>query len=352
MKHLYVQTAFLGDLLLSIPALKNLRRWDPKSEITLMCRKGLGSIILNMGLCDEVLEVDKRDQKSLDETDRKLQESTFDYIFSPHQSFRSHKYVNKTKAQHKIGYKKIWNASFFTKRVKRNLQWPEVLRQLQLLALVDDGLKDKLNRYEFNYSHRIEIPDWAKMSIPHLSWPLNEYEQLEKKWGNHLNFNDPYVCIAPGSVWPTKRWTESGFVNASIKLVREGYRIIILGAPDERALCEKIQRQIPNSISLAGGLSIWQSMMVLKRSQGIICNDSGAMHMAAVVDVPIISLFGPTVQELGYRPWSSKSIVLENTKMLCRPCGQHGGKRCPIGTHDCMKSLSAEQVVESFNSIL
>ena len=122
-------------------------------------------------------------------------------------------------------------------------------------------------------------------------------------------------------------------------MARENFQIVVLGAPDERDLCDKVQKQIPNSFSFAGHLSVLESMMIISKAKGLICNDSGAMHMASVVDCPSVAVFGPTVQELGYKPWNPKAIVVEDKNLLCRPCGQHGGRFCPISTHQCMKSI-------------
>lgn len=353
MKHLYLQTAFLGDLLLAIPALKRIRVWDPQSHITLLCRKGLGEVLQNLRVCDEVIEVDKKNPESLSQLDKLIAENEYDYLFCPHQSVRSYKYVKKMNAKNKIGYKKFWNSKHFTQRVVRDLTSPEALRQLQLIAVVDKDLKQKLSDYKFSYSNEmLQIPEWAKMTVPHLAWAKEAYKTIETKFLKQFSFEETYICIAPGSVWPTKRWNEEGFVKSSIALARQGQQIVILGSPDERDLCERVQRQIPRSVSMAGNLSIWESMMVLNSAKLLICNDSGAMHMAAILDTPIVSIFGPTVKELGYIPWSMKAQVLENKEMMCRPCGQHGGLECPIGTHDCMKTVKAEEVLKSIGSII
>ncbi|MCJ8277650.1 MAG: glycosyltransferase family 9 protein [Bdellovibrionales bacterium] len=301
----------------------------------------------NLRLCDEIIEVDKKNKESVRSLEKWQAEAEFDYIICPHQSLRSHKIAKSINAKNKLGYKKWWNSSYFNQRIERQIQWPEAIRQLQLIALMDSNLSSQIGDLHFDYKREsLEVPEWASMKVSHLAWPKESYQEIEKKFLNQLSFSKPYICIAPGSVWETKRWTEEGFVKSAMTLARQGYQILILGAPDERELCEKVQRQVPQSLSMAGNLSIWQSMMVLHSARALICNDSGAMHMAAVVGTPIVSVFGPTVQELGYRPWSQGSIVLENNDLLCRPCGQHGGRKCPIGTHICMKSVSHNDVVD------
>ena len=113
LKHLFVQTAFLGDLLLSVPFLKQLRHWDPKSHISLVCRTGLADFIEELKVCDQVFELDKKTKTLLNPQVLNL---SFDYIFCPHQSLTSSRLVQKIKARNKVSYYKIWNGFFFQQK--------------------------------------------------------------------------------------------------------------------------------------------------------------------------------------------------------------------------------------------
>lgn len=341
MKHLYIQTAFLGDLLLSIPALKAIRQWDAKSEITLICRKGLGGLMSSLGLCDHVLEMDKN-HKNL--VMQQISGQEFETVFCPHLSQTSRRLAASVKAKKKIGYSGFLASKTFDKTVVRRLDWPEAIRQLQLVSTVFDTLSVRLEAF----AEKPEtIPVWAQMNLSQLFWSDHDWKQKLKYWQIDLSKQTSYICLAPGSVWETKRWTEESFVEAGQQLSKLNYQILILGSPEERELCERVRDQIPDAVSLAGRLSILESVMVLSRAKALICNDSGAMHMASLLHLPTVAVFGPTVLELGYKPWNPKAQVLASESLLCRPCGQHGGRRCPIGTHSCMKSVSAQQVVKT-----
>lgn len=74
--------------------------------------------------------------------------------------------------------------------------------------------------------------------------------------------------------------------------------------------------------------------------------------MAAVVGLPTVAVFGPTTLDLGYRPWQSRAIVVQNNLLDCRPCGLHGAQRCPLGHHQCMKDLKVERVIQAFSKLL
>lgn len=340
MNHLYVQTAFLGDLLLSVPTLKQIRYWSPKSELTVVCRRGYGQFLADLGLCDEVIEL-HREQKS--EFAQTLKGRTFDTLFCPHQSVNTHKMIKAIRAETKIGYRRWWNQSYFDHRVERRLDWPEAIRQLQLLTPVYDSMALKVESFEH---HPDGIPQWSEMLLPNLDWKSTIVQDLINQKAQGFKVDQPFVCLAPGSVWPTKRWIKDHFIKVATQLARQNFQILVIGAPEERELCEKVQSQVPNSFSLAGLLNISQSLMVLSKAKGLICNDSGAMHMASLLHLPTIAIFGPTVPALGYKPWNPKAELLEDESLLCRPCGQHGARYCPIGTHRCMLDIRPSQVSE------
>jgi heptosyltransferase-2 len=88
----------------------------------------------------------------------------------------------------------------------------------------------------------------------------------------------------------------------------------------------------------------------MTKAEALICNDSGLMHLASVAGLPTVAVFGPTTIALGYRPWQNQARVVER-ELFCRPCGKHGHVRCPLNTHECMKSISESQVLKEFRKV-
>jgi len=163
--------------------------------------------------------------------------------------------------------------------------------------------------------------------------------------------DQPMVFIAPGSVWPTKKWTLNGFTELASELKRKHFLVILIGSPQESELCQKIADNVSGTVNLAGKTSLFESAWLLQRGQLLIANDSGASHLAAVVGLPTIAIFGPTTSQFGYRPWQNKAMVVE-ADLACRPCGVHGGEFCPIGTHDCMQIITAQDVLLAVKELI
>jgi len=68
------------------------------------------------------------------------------------------------------------------------------------------------------------------------------------------------------------------------------------------------------------------------------------MHLGSTAGTPTVSIFGPTILEFGYRPWNARAEIVQ-IDLSCRPCGKHGAKKCPLGTHACMKGISSRVVI-------
>ncbi len=399
-EHLIIQTAFVGDLLLSIPLLKELRRLRPNDRLVLLCRKGLGSFHLQAGLIDEAIEFDKSAPSSLEgamsvpamvpmkvplmaatsswrSVRAKLRARSFDLIICPHESPRSRLLVSQLKANRKIGYRAFLNFLVFTDQIARPMDLPEAIRQLALLSPLDSAWVERLQRFRETQDEAggvihggrglSEVPTWAGMEIEALVnlgkvFRAGASDQELLKAGassklcsiiNYLSLNkrDRIAILAPGSVWPTKMWTQSGYIECAQALIKDGFRVILTGAPNETQICNRIVETVPGVISIAGQTDLFESAQILALAHVLICNDSGAMHMAAAGGVPTVSIFGPTVLKFGYRPWQNRAHV-ESVELRCRPCGKHGSKECPLGTHDCMKQILSERVLKSAYRLL
>lgn len=347
MSNLVFQTAFLGDLLLSIPLLKNLKTLYPDQPLVLVCRKGFGSFFLEKKLVDQVYEMDKKDSVSIKDVVLKLQQTKWNYIVSPHESPRTALLLKQLKAKKKLGFKKWWNALFFDLRLDKPYHLPDALRQLSLLTLIDKDFKNKFEYFikereiknptsqvDFSWGFGI-LPSWASM-------------QLE----DHADDADSKtVVLAPGSVWNTKRWNLDGYEHLAEYFSKSHNKVILIGTKQEYEICQQVVNNVPEAINLAGSTSLFELYEILRSAKILFCNDSGAMHLAAAAGTKTVSMFGPTVLSQGFMPWNSNSTVAQ-IPLDCRPCGRHGGKSCPIGTHECMKNIKINDVLDAYKTLL
>ncbi len=356
---LFIQTAFVGDLLLSIPTLRALKSEHPDARVTLLCRKGLGDFMRSASLVDEVVEADKSSESAWKAVEDRLAAQAWHVIYCPHQSPRSLILTRKLNSSRKVGYRSLLGKLVFNEAVERPMHLPEALRQLVLLSSqrTDEVFEyePKLNQNIYRRLSKLEdkknvvrteilksVPSWASMEIPSLK-----------------SSKQKAVVLSPGSVWATKKWTEEGFTEVARQFLSQGKIVYLLGSADEREICEKIKMQAMKGsmapadrlANLAGSKTLWESAQIMAAAELVFTNDSGAMHMAACAGTPSVSVFGPTVLEQGYRPWQTRARVVHSV-LSCRPCGKHGSQKCPIGTHECMKLVDAGSVTAAAGELL
>lgn len=349
-KNLIIQTAFLGDLLLAIPLIKSVKAKDPQRKLVLFCRTGFGDFFLKTHLVDEVIEVDKKNKSSFKEASKKLRSNTYQWVISPHESLRTAKLVGALKAEKKIGFKKWWNFLIFNQRIDKPIQMPDALRQLALAKFLQPEFYKEFKRIQLNsvfqnnadYKDQQIIPEWASLK-------LNDLKNQRTK--HNFDFFKPTAILAPGSQWPTKRWGLEGFIKVADTLRANNFQVMLVGSLADKELTQKISTQVQNCIDLAGETTVYDLAVIMAKSQILITNDSGLMHLGSVAGLPTVAIFGPTTLALGYRPWQDHARVVE-ISLPCRPCGKHGHLKCPIGTHECMKAIPAERVLQELQALV
>ncbi len=343
-ENIIIQTAFLGDCVLSIPLFKWLKRHSSE-PITFLTRKGYGSFFKEIGLADKVIEFDKTNKsESWHKINEAVLNTEYNYAFCPHRSPRSQLLLNNLSADHKVSFHGHYSKKDLSYKAVYNEDEHEVYRVMRLAEAVDktlfDGItKKKITNHTLSEALPLNINKRFSLKIEKYLRPSSS--SLNKK-----------VVIAPGSVWSTKKWPEAYFKKVVKYFLNKNYQVFITGAPGDMESCNKVMVNSENAVNLAGKQNIYQLLKTMQSSDVLISNDSGAQHIAAIAGLPTVSLFGPTRLEIGYRPFNEKAIVLQNSKLSCSPCGLHGQKVCPTRTHECMTSISPEEVIKKAEMLL
>lgn len=158
----------------------------------------------------------------------------------------------------------------------------------------------------------------------------------------------PWVGVAPGAAWATKRWPVERFGELAVTLQTAGYRVALLGGPMDAALLERFRVACPPDVDLSPEpLPVLAA--ALARCRAMVGNDSGLVHVAQAVGSRAVALFGPT----SVRRWGpaapSEAVSL---RLACAPCTNHGSERCPLGHHGCLAKLPVDRVLETLRRVL
>jgi heptosyltransferase-2 len=157
----------------------------------------------------------------------------------------------------------------------------------------------------------------------------------------------PFVALAPGSIWGSKRWPYYSKLAARLA---DQAAIVVVGGPEDAALGDEIVKAVEGAggrgraANACGRLTVRQSAEAIRRSAVLVTNDSAPLHFAQAVGTPTVAIFGSTVPAFGFGPRGPRDRVVELMGLECRPCSAHGPRSCPLGHHRCMRDLSVDKV--------
>jgi len=159
---------------------------------------------------------------------------------------------------------------------------------------------------------------------------------------------DFVLGINPGASYGSaKRWYPDRFAEVARRLAADwSAKIIIFGGPGETEIASDIERGLKGSaVNLAGKTSMRELMALIKRCNFFITNDSGPMHIAAAFDVPQVAIFGST-DHTGTSPYSKNAVVVRSA-VECAPCKL---RECPTD-HRCMKAVTVDKVLSASHNL-
>jgi heptosyltransferase-2 len=323
---LIIQTAFIGDTILASHFARAVKEKYPNAKIHFFLRKGNESVIQGLPTIEKTWVWDKAGgkTKNLFKLILELRKIKFDLVFNLHRHFNSGLVTALMKSPAKIGFKQNPLSFFYTQKINHQIPdprgWHEVQRNLQLIP-------------------GQVIVDNQKIYKPELPIQQKNIDKVAQY------VSDNYFVIAPASVWFTKAWSEQKYRELTAELVKMG-KVIFIGAPTDKELCDRIRQDHPETLNLCGALNLLDSAALMKKARRVFVNDSAPLHLASCVNAKTTAIFCSTVPAFGYTPLADDSVVVDVGNALpCRPCGLHGYKSCPLGHFKCSEDIEIKKVI-------
>jgi heptosyltransferase-2 len=317
---LVIQTAFLGDVVLTTPLLAALAR--DGGPVDVVATPAAAPLLEGHPAVRRVIRYDKRGAQAglrgLWRLAAGLRRAGYQRAVLPHRSWRSAALAVLAGIPRRIGFAKGPAAISYTVRVPRATAGHEVERLLALAAP-------------------------ATAPAPPVALGLSPADRAAAdRWLAEHGVEAGFVALAPGSIWNTKRWPYYPELAAALDRP-----VVVLGSRDDAALASAVVAAAPGRAhSAAGALDLRAAAALLERAAVLVTNDSAPLHLATAVGTPIVALFGPTVPAQGFGPRGAGDRTLGVT-LPCRPCSAHGPQVCPLAHHRCMRDLPVEQVVRA-----
>jgi len=318
---LVIQTAFLGDVVLTTGLLTHLaERFGPVDVVT---TRAAAALLETHPAVRRVLGYDKRGADrglgGLLRTAGTLRRAGYARAYIPHRSVRSAALAVLAGIPKRTGFAGSPGRWGYTHSVPRPAAGHEAER---ILALAEPSPGAS-----------------AKVALRLTAQDRNE----AAAWLAANRVTEPFLAMAPGSIWGTKRWP--GYAGLAARIAEP---VVIIGGPEDRALGDTIAAAAPGRVHVAAGaLSLRGSAALLERARLLVTNDSAPLHLGAALGTRTVAIFGPTVPAFGFGPRGESDRVVELTGLPCRPCSSHGPEVCPLGHHRCMRDLSVEVVLDA-----
>ena len=334
---LIIQSAYIGDVILTTPLLENIRNINPRAQIDVLIKHSNASVLTGHPYINQLLLWNKKEQKNrnLLRLLRQVRANRYDVVLNCHGFTSSGILTVLSRANYKVGFSNNPLAKWYDIRVHRHYS-EEVHEVDRILTLLEALLSD------------LAIVHNQLERKPKL-YPKTEDELLVSRYRS-----SPYICIAPASVWFTKQFPSEKWIRLINTLPFEG-KIYLLGSSDDRSTCEniKLQSQRSEVENLAGEMSLLQSALLMRGALLNYVNDSAPLHLASAVDAPVCAIFCSTVPFFGFTPLANFSEIVEvSSSLYCRPCGKHGHRNCPEKHFRCANEIQTEQLINAYEKAL
>jgi heptosyltransferase-2 len=340
--YLVVQTAFLGDMVLTTPLLERLSERGP---VDVVATPANAKLLENHRAVRDVIVYDKRGAQgglrglravanAIRFRDAKPRNIEVAYMAQG--SARSATLARMAGVKRIVGFDTSAGRWLYSERVHYDTSLHHAGRLLQLANLYDANTGVPRPTL---YPSRTDID--AAMDV---LGPANVERRI--------------VVLAPGSVWATKRWP--GYDALARLLVKQGEsdgRVVVIGARDDAYLAASISKSLvdagfPPAIDATGRLSLLGTAALMQRASLVITNDSAPLHLASAMNTPTVALFGPTVPAFGFGPMAERRVIVQHETLPCRPCDAHGPRECPLGHWRCMRQVEPERVAERARELM
>jgi len=327
MKFLIIRFSSIGDIVLTTPVVRCLKKQLPGAEVHFLTKQSFGTIVENNPYIDKVHLF----AHSWETIVHELKQENYDYIIDLHHNLRT------LRLKKDLGIRSFpFNKLNIQKWIYTNLKW----NMMPDVHIVDRYMKTVAS---FAVKNDGEGLDYF---IP----LKDEVKQTDIPISHHLG----YIGLVIGAAHNTKKLPVEKIKELCSKL---DHPIILLGGKEDNENAKQIASVDPIKIyNACGKFNLNESADLVKKSKLIITHDTGLMHVAAAFKKKIISVWGNTVPEFGMYPYYGnmhiQSSQFEINGLRCRPCSKIGYAKCPRGHFKCMIQIKTDAIAASVKQML
>ncbi|HWY97930.1 MAG TPA: glycosyltransferase family 9 protein [Bacteroidia bacterium] len=318
-KLLVIRFSSIGDIVLTSPVLRAIKKQMPIFEIHYLTKKMFLPVIQANPHIDKIYSIEKDVSEVMDE----LKKENYHFVVDLHHNLRS--------MQVKQGLRRN-SASFPKLNIEKWLKVNLKIDRLPDVHIVDRYFETVKSLNVVNDGEGLEYFIPAEDEVDISTFPVT-----------HQN---GYIGFVIGAKFFTKQFPEHKIISVCKQI---NSPIVLLGGKEDAEKAKRIEDAIGSKIyNACGKYNLNQSASLVKQAKKIITNDTGLMHIAAAFKKDIISLWGNTIPEFGMYPYKAgaNSHIMEVKNLSCRPCTKIGYKACPKKHFKCMEQISESEIAK------
>jgi heptosyltransferase-2 len=325
-------TNWVGDAVMTIPALRELRRLLPQAHITLATRSWAEGLFADADFLDDLLIYDRRNFRDVARQTREWRRRRFDLALLFQNAFEAALIAATARVPVRIGYATDGRRALLTHPLLLP-QWRDERHEVFYYL----NLVGELERLLYGASS-------LEMREPEFALSISEARRAEARallLSQGVELSRPLVALCPGSTNSrAKRWPAESYARLADQFVAQaGANILLIGSPDEVEVSREVKERMQHQpFVLTGRTDLRQAVAVLSLADVLITNDTGPAHIASALNRPTLVIFGPTDPRTT-RPYSPLAEIVRRPPE-CAPCML---RDCPID-HRCMTAITPEEV--------
>jgi heptosyltransferase-2 len=314
---------WLGDAVMALPAIADVRHGRPDASITIAARASIAPLFSLVPGVGKVAVVPARGAAPISDHDIAL--------LLPN-SFHSALVAVRAGVRERWGYRGDCRGVLLTRAIDRP---PHGLHQIDYYQRLVASL---------GFANGPSIP---RLTLTDTVREVGRQSLLAAGWDGRA----PLAAVAPGAAYGSaKRWPSAAFADLVAGLAQDGVTTVVVGAAADRSVANDVRRALAGRatlLDLVDRTDIPGLAGVLVHCRALVANDSGALHLAAALGVNVAAVFGPTDDRLTSPRGGHKAAILTNDTW-CRPCGL---RECPLD-HACMRGVRAEDVLDAARTLV
>ena len=319
-KFLIIRFSSIGDIVLTTPVIRCLKKQVPDAEIHFLVKDSFRSIVQHNPYIDKVHVLAHSWELMIEE----LKVEEYDYIIDLHHNTKTLRVKNALKKK---------SFSFYKLNIQKYFYTAFKINMLPDVHIVDRYLKTVAS---FG----------VKNDGAGLDYFIAEQEKI-KRQDIPASHTAGYIACVIGAAHGTKRWPIHKWKEFCTKM---NHPIILLGGSEDRVNGDEIAAVDTIKVyNACGKFKLNESADLVRNAKLVISNDTGLMHIAAAFKRPVISLWGNTVPAFGMYPYYGDApvsdVIMQTNKLFCRPCSKIGYNKCPLGHFKCMEKIEVDVVV-------